>query len=129
MLDVELDIDIPILTVQAIVDLITALWCLLRRCRTNMPNQMLEMSELKCYAYIAQISHIPHIKRIAKGRGKILRLNTHCTHSHITKSPLITHIAHCKHYTLTGERKKSEHQNRCWHDQGAETGPPNKNAH
>ena len=82
------------------MDLITALGCLLRRCRTKIPNHMLEMSELKCYAHIAQITHIKQLNILQREEEKNLRLNkTLHTLTNYTHPTYYTYCTHCKHYT------------------------------
>ena len=98
-------IDISILTVQAIVDLITALGCLLRRCRTKIPNHMLEMSELKCYAHIAQITHIKQLNILQREEEKKSEIEQNIAHTHKLHIPHLLHTLQTLHTLQRGKEK------------------------
>ena len=77
---------------------------------------MLEMSELKCYAHIAQITHIKQLNILQKEEEKKSEIEQNIAHTHKLHTPHLLHILHTLQTLHTLQRgKKSEHLNRCWH--------------
>ena len=72
---------------------------------------MLEMSELKCYAHIAQITHIKQLNILQREEEKKSEIEQNIAHTHKLHTPHLLHILYTLQTLHTLQRGKEKNLN------------------